>query len=96
MPDFAFSSLVILLVFYLYLLARWQYVKRPFFFLIGAAGILFAMCGAFFTLGRATLVVSQIFQIIGTLVAFVGAVAACFGAKLPGVETPIEGYQKQQ
>lgn len=96
MPEGLTNPLVILLVFHLYLLARWQYVKRPFFFLIGAVGLLFAYVGSFFGLAGATMKVMIIFQIIGTLVAFVGAVAACYGAKLPGVETPIEGYQKQQ
>ncbi|HOD83225.1 MAG TPA: hypothetical protein PKG77_17555 [Phycisphaerae bacterium] len=90
------EPMAVIVIFYLYLLARWQYVKRPFFYLIGAAGILFAMAGDFFGLGQATIKVRMIFQIIGQLVAFVGVVAACFGAKLPGVEVPLEGYKQQE
>jgi hypothetical protein len=73
----------ILLVFYLYLLARWQYVRRPMLFLLGAAGLVFSMVGLFFTLSTDTVKVAIIFHIIGNLVAFVGGLGACFGAPLP-------------
>ena len=77
------SPLLVLLVFYLYLLVRWQHVRRPMCFLLGTLGLLFAMAGAFFTLGQSTMKVAIIFQIIGGLVAFVCAVGACYGAELP-------------
>lgn len=70
---------VVLLVFYLYLLVRWQYVRLPMFYLIGVAGFVFAMIGGF--IPNATVV--SIFSTIGMIVAFVGAVGACFGAKFP-------------
>jgi hypothetical protein len=73
------SPMVVLLVFYLYLLVRWQYVRLPMFYLIGVAGFVFAMIGGF--IPNATVV--SIFSTIGMIVAFVGAVGACFGAKLP-------------
>ena len=73
----------ILLIFYFYLLVRWQHVRRPMMYLLGAAGLVFSMVGAFFTLGSSTYVVATIFGIIGNLVAFVGAVGACYGAQLP-------------
>ncbi len=88
-----FGILAILVVFYLYLLVRPQYIKRPFCMLIGAAGLLLAIVGEFFTLGRATEVVCEIFTIIGNLLAFVGAIATCFGGKLPGVDNGKLGSQ---
>lgn len=41
-------AIVVLLVFALYLLARWQYVKRPLFYLLGVGGIALAFFGGFF------------------------------------------------
>ena len=73
----------ILLIFYFYLLVRWQNVRRPLMYLLGAAGLLFSMVGAFFTLGMSTYVVAAIFGIIGNLVAFACAILACFGGTLP-------------
>jgi len=94
------EPITVMIIFYFYLLARWQYVKRPFFYLIGALGLVFAFCGGFFVLsptaGSGLQIVNRIFMLVGMLVSFVGAVTACFGAKLPGVETPIHGYQQQQ
>jgi hypothetical protein len=93
MRDFDFTRgiaelsfpLVILLIFYLYLLVRWQHVKRPLMVLVGAAGLLFAMVGRFFLIGHANwgTVVMQVFDCIALVIAFVGAVGACYGAKLP-------------
>ena len=76
---------VVVLVFYLYLLARWQYVKRPLLYLLGAAGIVFGMCGGFFMFADSAGVktVGGVFMVIGTIVAFVGAIGACFGGELP-------------
>ena len=75
----------ILLVFYLYLLVRGEHVKRPMLFLIGAAGLLFELLGEFFGLGssRDLQNVARIFAIIGSLVAFVCAVGACYCGELP-------------
>lgn len=75
----------ILLVFYLYLLVRGEHVKRPMLFLIGAAGLLFGLLGEFFGLGssRDLQNVARIFAIIGSLVAFVCAVGACYCGELP-------------
>jgi len=77
-----------MLVFYLYLLARWQHVKRPAFFLLGTLGLLLAFVGRFFAVGgnpgSDIMIVVRIFDVIGSLVAFLGAVVACYGAALPG------------
>ena len=77
-----FNPTVILLVFYLYLLVRWQYVKRPLLFLLGSAGVLFALVGGFFNF-EATVSVLKIFHTIGSIVAFAAGVGACYGAALP-------------
>ena len=73
----------ILLVFYLYLLARWERVKRPMLYLLGAAGLAFGMAGGFFLVSGSTITVARVFGVIGTLVAFAGVVGACFGGELP-------------
>lgn len=72
--------LVVLLVFYLYGLARWNVVRRPPLFFLGALGLLFAFVGLFFTLGSGAGVTSRVFSIIGLSVAFAMAVLSCAGA----------------
>ncbi len=75
--------LAILLVFYLYALARWQIVKRAPLFFFGAAGLLFAFLGQFFALGDTVVgTVAEVFNIVGLLVAFTGAVLSCAGASV--------------
>jgi hypothetical protein len=75
----------ILMIFYLYLLVRWQHVKRPWCYLMGAAGLVVVMIAQFFALGNVTalLVIKTILVTLGTIAAFNGAVGACFGGKLP-------------
>ena len=90
----AFNLLVvgILLVFYLYLLARSQCVNRNSCFLVGAAGLALAIASGFFTpwLGQTWAnVLVGILSTIGGLVAFLGAFCACYCGKLP-VEIPGE------
>ncbi|HHH76229.1 MAG TPA: hypothetical protein ENL03_04305 [Phycisphaerae bacterium] len=87
------TPLIALLVFYLYLLVKGDLVKRPFFYCIGALGIIVALASAFFMVGSTGLnekreiaavqILANIFELIGILVAFVGAFAACFTGKLP-------------
>ncbi len=74
---------VILMIFYVYLLARWQHVKRPLFYLLGAAGLVFGMLGGFFGHSETGAAVARIFGTIGVIVAFVSAVGACYGSELP-------------
>ncbi|MCK4601219.1 MAG: hypothetical protein KAU28_02055 [Phycisphaerae bacterium] len=83
--NFIVVALVILLVFYLYLLARWQYVRRPWLYLLGSAGLVFALIGSIFVVGSkgGYPVVTNIFQVIGAVIALKGAIGACCGAKLP-------------
>ena len=78
-PESIPFPLIILLVFYLYGLARWHIVRRPPLFFLGALGLLFAFVGLFFTLGDGQ-TVSRVFSIIGLLVAFSMAVLSCAGA----------------
>ena len=86
MPNLT-DPLFVILVFYMYALARWQVVKRAPFFFLGVLGLLFAFVGLFFTLGQSTMKVAMIFQIIGLLVAFASAALACAGslAAVPGM-----------
>jgi len=89
---------VALLVFYLYLLVRWQHVKRPLCYLIGVVALLAGFFGRFFAIGHSSsvMVVTQVFDCIAAIVAFAAAVGACYGAKLPVVDKPAAGEQTQQ
>ncbi len=81
MPGIESLFLLVVLVFYLYALARWQIVKRPALFFLGALGLLFGFVGLFFTLGGTGVnKVFQIFAIIGLLVSFASAVLSCAGS----------------
>ena len=95
---FSLSAAGILLVFYLYLLAKPQCIKRGAFFQIGAAGLVLTMISGFFSTwgGRAWAdVLVGLFGTIGVLVAFLAAIVACYGGKLPmkipGTEAENEG-----
>jgi len=77
----------ILLVFYLFCLARWNVVKRPAPYLIGALGLVLVLVGRFFAVGgnpsAGVVVVTRILDVVGLLVAFCMAVVSCYGAPLP-------------
>ena len=94
--DGAAGFATILLVFYLYLLARFDLVKRPAFFLIGALGLLVAFAARFFAVGgnpgHDIYVVVRILDSAGAAAAFLMAVVACFGGKLPG---KFDGLEKK-
>ena len=76
---------LVLLVFCLYLLVRWEKVKHPLFFLIGAVGILITLGGAIFSVGhdRDLHTIANVFNWFGTLLALAGFLAACYGGALP-------------
>ena len=84
--DMETAIVAIPLVFYFYLLVRWQHVKRPMCYLMGAVGLGLILAAQIFGVGtaRALGILRLIFTVIGSLAAFFGAVGACFGAKLPG------------
>ena len=81
--GFAIDAPIVLLIFYVYLLARWQYVKRPLFYLVGVAGLVFGMISMFLGSGEYAGVVARFFTAFGVIVAFLAAVGACYGAQLP-------------
>ena len=92
MVTFNLVVVGILLVFYLYLLARSQCVKRNGCFLVGAAGLGLAILSGFFTPWLPQTwagVFVGLLSTIGSLVAFLGAFCACYCGKLP-VEIPGE------
>ena len=79
------GATVVLLVFYLYLLVRPQHVKRKSCYLAGAAGLLLALIGVLLVACDAR-TVGGIFDWAGAVVAFLAAIAACYGGTLPGVD----------
>ena len=86
--SFIFSA--ILLVFYLFLLAHFDLVKRPAFFLIGVLGLAAAFAARFFAISGVStdgiFYVVRILDSAGGAAAFLMAVASCFCGKLPGVD----------
>ena len=78
----------VLIAFYLFLGIRWNLVRRPMVYLIGAAGICVILLGDFFGLGRSTLKVQAVFTIIGSIVAFGAGIITCLNMELPTISRP--------
>ncbi len=75
----------ILLVFHLYLLVRWEKVRRPGWFRIGILGFVVILSAIFFFLStnRDILIVGGVLNSIGLILAFIGAVGSCRPEMLP-------------
>ena len=75
----------ILLVFHLYLLVRWEKVRRPGWFQVGILGFVVILSANFFFLSidRDILTVGGVLNCIGLILAFVGAVGSCRPEMLP-------------
>ena len=79
-------TMVVLVIFYLVLSIRWEHVRRPQCFLLGCAAIILnILFVGFFSLftGRWAMVLTVVFSMILTIVAFGCAVFTCYQAKLP-------------
>jgi hypothetical protein len=84
--QLSISAAEILLVFYLVLLVKWTFVRRPIFYLFGAMAL-----GLWMLLGLGSLVsdalwwhkLLAVFQRLLTLAVFLAGVIACYGADLP-------------
>ncbi|MDP6544716.1 MAG: hypothetical protein QGH60_12045 [Phycisphaerae bacterium] len=77
-------TLAVLVAYYLFLAVRWDLVRRPIPYLVGAGAVSVAiLSGLFAVSGRGGLEVTMIFTVLGQLTAFVAGFAACCGAKLP-------------
>ncbi len=87
MANLSFDASIgaILLVFYLYLLVRPQYVRRQFPFLIGAGAIVLnlLLIGILVAAGANRTVIG-IFAILLNTIALLGGLLACYGGTLPG------------
>ncbi len=75
----------ILLVFHLYLLVRWEKVRRLGFFRVGVLGFVVILSANFFflTTDRDILTVGGVLNGIGLILAFIGAVGSCRPEMLP-------------
>ena len=75
----------ILLVFHLYLLVRWEKVRRPGWFRVGILGFVMMLSANFFFLSidRDILTVGGVLNGIGLIMAFIGAVGSCRPEMLP-------------
>ncbi len=84
--GFGLTTAGILLAFYLVLLVRPQCIKRSIFFALGAMGVVLTLVAGFFCpwLGDSWAnVLVGILTTVGSLVAFIGAFAACYEGELP-------------
>lgn len=89
MPEGLGFIAAILVVFYLYLLVRPQYVRRGLFLWVGLAGILSVLLGMFlFTLDpdKWSRIVFGIFGFIGVVVSLLSAAVCRYGKDIPLVE----------
>lgn len=77
---------VILLGVHIYLLMRWEKVKRPKFFLLGLGGIKIMILSALFMLGAVGggwQTFGRVVFILGLLCAYGGVFGGCYPGKLP-------------
>ena len=77
------------LVFYLYLLVRWQHVRRKLCYLVGAASLLASLLvvGILTSVdGRGAGIAAGVIISILNVVTFGSAIAACYGGALPLVD----------
>jgi len=89
-------TLSVLVVFYLFLAARWDYVRRPLPFVVGVLAVLVVMLAGFFMLGRSTMTVGRVFMIIGTIVAFAAGIATCANMKMPIDMSALSGGKAEE
>ncbi|GEM_PF-1479379 len=83
-------TMIVLVIFYLVLLVRWQHVRRPQFFLLGCGAIILNMLlvGIFSQFsGRWAMVLTSLLTMALTVIAFGCAVLTCYQAELP-IELP--------
>jgi hypothetical protein len=86
--QFMLTPLAILLVFYLYMLTRFKYVRRPMFYLWGAVAVaagmaVGALLGPWVEPGDVLYDVLQSVGGVAGVVAFACMVLACYGGQLP-------------
>lgn len=84
---------VVLLVFYLFLLVRWEKVKRPGMLRFGLLGFGLMLLGNFFfiALDRDFMIAGQVPHCIGLIPVFIGAI----GSVRPGI-LPVLGSTEEQ
>lgn len=76
----------VIVIFYLYLLVKWELVRRPGLYLVGIASILLTILMNFFTLGRVEALVSYVHPILCWLLQIASlalAVGAVYRGQLP-------------
>jgi len=76
-------TLAVLVAFYLFLAVRWDLVRRPIPYLVGAGGVGVAILAGVFALDLGARGVFVVFTVLGQLTAFGAGLATCCAAKLP-------------
>ena len=80
-------TLGVLVAFYLFLAVRWDLVRRPLPYLVGACAVGVLILSGLFTLGTSGRSVAVVFTVLAGLTAFGAGIATCCAAKLP-IDTP--------
>jgi hypothetical protein len=73
----------VLVAFYLFLAVRWDLVRRPLPYLVGACAVGVVILSGLFGLGTGGRSVGAVFTVLGLLTAFGAGIATCCAAKLP-------------
>ena len=79
-------TLAVLVAFYLFLAVRWDLVRRPMPYAVGAGAVCVVIFVGVFTLGH-TMGFFRVIGIFATLIAFVAGIAACCAEKLPVIDS---------
>ena len=73
----------VVVAFYLFLAVRWDLVRRPLPYLVGACALGVVILSGLFGLSRGGRSVGAVFSVLGLLTAFGAGIATCCAAKLP-------------
>ena len=76
-------TLGVLVAFYLFLAVRWDLVRRPLPYLVGACAVGVVILSGLFGLARDGGTVGIVFSVLALLTAFGAGIATCCAAKLP-------------
>ena len=82
-------TLAVLVAFYLFLVVRWDLVRRQLPYLVGVCAVGVLILSSLFAIGTGGRAVAIVFTVLAGLTAFAAGIATCCKAKLPiDTQTP--------